>query len=116
MRELQVARTLSGQDAVFAAEALQRSPVAGVMLVMFLLCTFVGLVVLAVALWRARVVPGWVPAAVGVAVVGDIVGSTVTPVVVAVWVLFAAAFASIARARARTSKSTTSLGHDPALA
>lgn len=116
--ELQVARTLSGQDAVFAAEALQRSPVAGVMLAMFLLCTFVGLVVLAVALWRARVVPGWVPAAVGLAVVGDIVGSTVTPVVVAVWVLFAAAFAPVARARVRvrTSESTTSLGHDPALA
>lgn len=65
----------------------------------FLLCTVVGLVVLAVGLWRARVVPGWVPAAVGSAVVGDVVGSTVTAVVVLVWVVLAIALAAVARAR-----------------
>ena len=97
--ELQIASTLSGSAAVSAVEALQVSPVTIVMTAGFLLCTFIGLVVLAVALWRAKVVPGWVPAAVGLAVVGDVVASTFTVVVVAVWVLFAVAFGAVARAR-----------------
>lgn len=97
--ELQVARTLTGDAAVTAAQALPASLVAVAMTAMFLLCTFLGLVVLTVAQWRAGVVPGWVPAAVGVAVVGDIVASTVTAVAVAVWVLLTVAFAAIARAR-----------------
>lgn len=97
--ELQVARTLTGDTAVSAVEAFQRSPVAAAMLVMFLLGTFVGFVVLTVALWRAGVAPGWVPAAVTLAVIGDVVASTITAVVVMVWVLFAAAFTALARAR-----------------
>lgn len=97
--ELQIASTLSGSAAVSAVEALQGSPVAIAMTAGFLLCTFIGLVVLTVALWRAKVVPGWVPTAVGLAVVGDVVASTFTAVIVAVWVLFAVAFAAIARMR-----------------
>ena len=97
--ELQLARTLAGSSAVSAAESLQSSPVALVMTVLFLLCLFVGLVVLAVGLWRASVVPGWVPAAVAVAVVADIVASTVTAVVIAVWVLIGLSFTATARAR-----------------
>jgi len=62
--------------------------------------TFLGLVVLTTALWRAGVVPAWVPAAVGVAVVGDAVASTVTAVVVTVWVLLTCALVAVARARA----------------
>lgn len=97
--ELQIARTLSGDAAVAAAGALPGSPVAVVMTAMFLLCTFIGLIVLTVAQWRADVVPGWVPVAVSIAVVGDVVASTVTAVAAAVWVLLALAFAAIARAR-----------------
>lgn len=97
--ELQIARTLTGDTAVAAAEALTGSLVAVAMTAMFLLCTFIGLIVLTVALWRARVVPGWVPVAVSLAVVGDVVASTVTVVTVAVWVLLAVAFVAIARAR-----------------
>lgn len=97
--ELQIARGADREAAVAVAESLPGSPVAVVMTAMFLLCTFVGLVVLTVALWRARAVPGWVPAAVGVAVVGDIVASTVTVVVLAVWVLLALAFTAVARVR-----------------
>jgi hypothetical protein len=104
--ELQLARTMPGSTAVPAVEALQGSPVAVAMTAMFLLCTFIGLVVLAVALWRAGVVRGWVPAAVGAAVVGDVVASTVTAVVIAVWVLLAAAFTAIARARIGTADRT----------
>lgn len=114
--ELQLARTLSGDVAVEAADALPLSPVAIAMTVMFLLGTFVGLVVLAVALWRAHVVRGWVPAAVGIAVVGDIVASTFTAVVVTVWVLLAVAFAAIARARVRTAVSGESLSPEPSRA
>lgn len=97
--ELQLARTLPADTAVPAVEALQTSPVAIALTAMFLLSTFIGLVVLAVALWRAHVVPVWVPAAVTGAVVADIVASTVTAVVVAVWLLMTAAFAAMARAR-----------------
>lgn len=97
--ESQLAVTLAGSAAVSAVESLQGSPVAIAMTAGFLLCTFIGLVVLAVALWRAQVVPAWVPAAVGLAVVGDVVGSTVTAVVIAVWVLFAVAFTAGASAR-----------------
>ena len=97
--ELQVARSLTGSEAVAAAEALVGGAVAIAMTAMFLLCTFIGLIVLSIALWRARVVPGWVPAAVGVAVVGDIVGSTVTVVVITVWILLSAALATMAHAR-----------------
>lgn len=98
--ELQIARTAEGSAAVEAAESLQTAPVAGLMLALFLLGTFAGLVVLSVALWRAAVAPGWVPAAVTAAVVADMVASTFTAVVVAVWALLAVAFAQIARARA----------------
>lgn len=97
--ELQIARGADRQAAVAAAESLPGSPVAVAMTAMFLLCTFGGLVVLTVALWRARTVPGWVPVAVGVAVVGDVVASTVTVVVLAVWVLLTLAFTAIARVR-----------------
>ncbi len=97
--ELQIARGADREAAIAAVESLPGSPVAVATTAMFLLCTFVGLVVLTVALWRARVVPGWVPAAVGVAVVGDIVASTVTVVVLAVWVLLTLAFTAVARVR-----------------
>lgn len=112
--ELQIARTLVGDTAVSAAESLPGSPVAVAMTAMFLLCTFTGLVVLTVAQWRARLVPGWVPAAVSIAVIGDVVASTVTAVVVAVWVLLAVAFAAIARAR--TAEPAGPLRHEAARA
>ncbi|WP_324276383.1 hypothetical protein [Blastococcus brunescens] len=98
--ELQLAGTLSGGTAVSAVESLPSSPVAIAMTAGFLLGTFSGLVVLTVGLWRAQVVPAWVSAAVGLAVVGDVVGSTITAVVIAVWVLFAVALTAVARARA----------------
>jgi len=101
--ELQLARTVSGNAAVSAAESLHVSPVAVAMTAMFLLCTFSGLIVLTVALWRAHLVPGWVPAAVVAAVAGDIIASTVTAVVVTVWVLLAVAFTAVARARVRVA-------------
>lgn len=103
--ELQLALTLPGPSAVAGVEALRSSPVGGVMLVLFLLATFVGLIVLTVHLWRASVVRGWVPAAVTLAVIGDIVGSTVTAVVVGVWVLLALALGEVARARLRDGAS-----------
>lgn len=98
--ELQIARTAGADAGVAVAESLPGSPVAVAMTVMFLLCTFAGLIVLTVALWRARVVSGWVPAAAGLAVVGDMAASTITVVVVAVWVLLVVAFTAIARVRA----------------
>ena len=85
------------------------------MMAMFLLCTFIGLVVLAVAMWRARLVPAWVPAAVSVAVLGDVVASTITAAAVAVWVLLAVAFAAIAAARARNTEPARPLRGDAAL-
>lgn len=80
------------------------------MTAMFLLGTFIGLIDLTVALWRARVVPGWVPVAVSLAVIGDTVASTVTAVAVAVWVLLAVAFLAIARAR--TAEPAELLSHE----
>ncbi len=97
--ELQVARNADGASALAAAESLPSSPVAVAMTAMFLLCTFGGLLVLTIALWRSGVTPGWVPAAVALAVVGDMAASTLTVVVVAVWVLMTAAFGAIARER-----------------
>ncbi|WP_435745740.1 hypothetical protein [Nocardioides sp. SYSU DS0663] len=97
--ELQIARNLDGDAGLAAAESLPSSPVAVAMTAMFLLCTFGGLVVLTIALWRSGVTRGWVPAAVALAVVGDMAASTLTVVVVAVWVLMTASFAAIARAR-----------------
>lgn len=97
--ELQVARSLGADAGSVAAESLPSSPVAIAMTAMFLLCTFGGLIVLTLALWRAGVTAGWVPAAVGLAVVGDMAASTITVVVVGVWVLLTAAFTAIARAR-----------------
>ncbi len=44
---------VAGRRRGVRGEALQSSPVAIAMTAMFLLCTFIGLVVLAVALWRA---------------------------------------------------------------
>lgn len=98
--ELQVARTLV--DGAAMAQALQQAPMAGVFLALFLLGLFSGLVLLTVGLWRAGVVRGWVPAAVGAAVLADILASTFTLVVIGVWSLLAVAFASIAVARAGT--------------
>ena len=112
--ELQLAGALSGSTAVSAVESLHGSPVAGVMTAAFLVCTFIGLVVLTIALWRAGVAPGWVPAAVGLAVVGDVVGSTITAVVVTVWVLLTLAFTSIARARAAGAPVGTARAAEPA--
>lgn len=105
--ELQVARTLVGGEAAPMAEALQQAPMAGALLALFLLGLFSGLVVLTVGLWRAGVVRGWVPAAVGAAVVADILASTFTLVVIGVWSLLAVAFTSIAAARASTTPSMT---------
>ena len=102
--ELQLASALPGGTAVAAVESLQSSPVAIAMTAGFLLGTFIGLVVLAVGLWRARLVAPWVPAAVGLAVVGDVVGSTITAVVVGVWVLLAVALTAVARARTDTRR------------
>lgn len=101
--ELQIARTLGGAEAAATAEALVQAPTAGVFLMLFLLGLFSGLVVLTVGLWRAGVVRGWVPAAVGAAVLADILASTFTLVVIGVWSLLAVAFASIAAARAGTT-------------
>ena len=106
--ELQVARRLPTETAVAAAEALPGTPVAAVMLVAFLLGTFIGLVVLATALWRSDLVPGWVPLAIGVAAVTDVVASTVTAAVVAVWVLLGVSFAAVARVRAQGDTATAS--------
>ena len=97
--ELQVARNADGAAGLAAAESLPSSPVAVAMTAMFLLCTFGGLIVLTIGLWRSGVTPGWVPAAVALAVVGDMAASTLTVVVVTVWVLMTAAFAAIAHAR-----------------
>lgn len=107
--ELQLARTLSGMDAVSAVESLHGSLVTVAMTALFLLCTFGGLIVLSVALWRADLVASWVPAAVTAAVAGNIVASTVTAVVVTVWVLFAVAFMAIARARVRAAVTDAAL-------
>lgn len=100
--ELALARALPLTEAAAAAQALQASVVANVMLAMFLLCTFSGLVTIAVALWRARVVPGWVAAAVSVAVATEIVASSVTTAVVATWALLVLSFGQMARVRSRT--------------
>ncbi len=97
--ELQIARSMSGEAGLAAAESLPGSPVAIAMTAMMLLCTFGGLIVLTTALWRAGVTPGWVPVAVGAAVIGDMAASTLTVVAAAVWVLITAAFAAVARAR-----------------
>ncbi len=97
--ELQIARNADGAAALAAAGSLPSSPVAVAMTAMFLLCTFGGLIVLTIGLWRSGVTPGWVPAAVALAVVGDMAASTLTVVVVTVWVLMTAAFAAVARPR-----------------
>ncbi len=97
--ELQVARHADGAAGLAAAQSLPGSPVAVAMTAIFLLCTFGGLIVLTIGLWRSGVTPGWVPAAVVLAVAGDMAASTLTVVVVTVWILMAAAFSAIARAR-----------------
>lgn len=105
--ELQVARNADRASGLAVAQSLPSSPVAVAMTAMFLLCTFGGLLVLTIALWRSGVTPGWVPAAVALAVVGDMAASTLTVVAVTVWVLMTAAFGAIARTRITAPASTS---------
>lgn len=90
--EAQAARGPVTDDVVSLLEGLQVSPVIAALTAMFLLGLSSGLIVLAVTLRRARVVPTWVPVAICLAVVIDMVASTFTIAVVVVWVLQCAAW------------------------
>ena len=72
---------------VALAERIQSSVGAGVFLAMFLLGLFIGLIVLAVGLWRARVAPFWMPLLVVAAIVLDVAASTEQIAVAFVWIL-----------------------------
>lgn len=85
---LQIAQTAADRGQMVAlAERIYASVGFGIFLLMFLVGLLLGLIVLAVALWRARIVPLWIAGVIALASVLDMVGSTSAVAVVIVWVL-----------------------------
>lgn len=93
--EVEMAKAADRAAMVDLAERFQSSVGPAVFLVMFLLGLFVGLIVLAIGLWRAGLVRAWVPIAVVAAVVIDVVASTEQLAVAVVWGLLTAALGSV---------------------
>ncbi len=91
LAELEMAKGAERAAMVALVDRIQSSVGAALFLAMFLLGMFIGLIVLAVGLWRAGVAPRWVPLLVVAAVVLDVVGSTEQVAVAVVWVLLSLA-------------------------
>jgi len=100
---LLAARADDRAGAVAMVDALQRSPLFTVMVIVGVLGTTVGLLLLGIALVRARSVPVWAGVAVAAAPLLTVAGeaSGVTAVAVAGYVLELAGFAACAAALAR---------------
>ena len=69
------------------AERVYGSVGFGIFLLMFLFGLLLGLIVLAVGLWRAGIVPLWPAGCIALASVLDFVASTSTVAVVVAWIL-----------------------------
>jgi hypothetical protein len=78
------------QEMIALAERVYGSVGFGIFLLMFLFGLLLGLIVLSVALWRARIVPIWAATCIALASVLDFVGSTSTIAVVLAWILLLA--------------------------
>lgn len=112
--ELEMAKAPDRAAMVGLAERFQSSVGTGLFLAMFLLGIFVGLIVLAVGLWRAGIAPGWVPLAVTAAVVLDMVASTEQIAVAAVWILLTSALGWLGVATLKLSNTEWEGGAAPA--
>lgn len=75
------------REMIALAERVYGSVGFGIFLLMFLFGLLLGLIILAVALWRARVVPVWAAACIVLASVLDFVASTSSVAVVLAWIL-----------------------------
>ncbi len=78
------------QEMLALAERVYGSVGFGIFLLMFLFGLLLGLILLSVALWRARIVPLWAATCIALAPVLDFVGSTSTVAVVLTWILLLA--------------------------
>lgn len=77
----------SRQEMISLAERVYGSVGFAIFLLMFLFGLLLGLIVLSVALWRARIVPVWAAACIALASVLDFAASTSAVVVVIAWIL-----------------------------
>lgn len=75
------------QEMIALAERVYGSVGFGIFLLLFLFGLLLGLLILSVALWRARIVPIWAAACIALASVLDFVASTSTVAVVLAWIL-----------------------------
>lgn len=94
--EVAIATSLGADRAVEAVEAFNTAPAAGLLIMPGLLGTTLGTVLLLVGYWRARRVPGWVPAMVLAGFVGVSTGGDGTVIGVVGSVLLTAAFVRVA--------------------
>jgi len=78
------------REMISLAERVYGSVGFAVFLMMFLFGLLLGLIVLSVALWRARIAPIWAAACIALASVLDLVASTSTVAVVLAWILLLA--------------------------
>jgi hypothetical protein len=78
------------QEMIALAERVYGSVGFGIFLLMFLFGLLLGLIILSVALWRARIAPIWAAACIALASVLDLVASTSTVAVVLAWTLLLA--------------------------
>lgn len=78
------------QEMVALAERVYGSVGFAIFLLMFLFGLLLGLIVLSVALWRARIAPIWTAACIALASVLDFVASTSSVAVMLAWILLLA--------------------------
>jgi len=83
------------REMISLAERVYGSVGFAVFLMMFLFGLLLGLIVLSVALWRARIAPIWVAVCIALASVLDLVASTSTVAVVLAWILLLAGLGRI---------------------
>jgi hypothetical protein len=93
-----VRKALDHEQVAAIANRVWQQPIVSVSLVVFLTCMSVGLLLLAVALWRSRATPRWAPLALGVSVPLHLLGLGGNVGAAASWVLTAVACVGVARA------------------
>jgi hypothetical protein len=108
---------IHGHVSARAIDAYNGSGVVSVATIVFLVGHVLGLILLAVALWRARAVPVWAAACLGASPILEIVGSAgLKPVGALAYLLLMVAFGACAITLVRSSASTAGTPESAAIA